>query len=143
MKKENNHIGRLVRNIYLKIMEEPHQRLTELGFDELNGSYSIIFQNIGNGARPSEIAAKAQTTKQNVKYLLEVMEQKGFVRRKNDDQDGRAWLFKLTDKGALYQKKGLQIIESIEKEWAKKMGVEKYNRMKHDLMILNEIISNE
>lgn len=135
---EQEHIGRLTRNIYFAVSEVSHNELTKLGYPELDSSYSIVFQNIGTGARATEIATKGKTTKQNVKYLLENLEEKGFVQRRQDPTDGRAWIFELTPKGFEYRKKGLEIIANLEKKWANQIGIERYERLKKDLQFLNE-----
>ena len=131
------HIGRLVRNIYNAVMDESHRELTALGFPELDGSYSIVFQYIGEGARATEIAQKGKTSKQNVKYLLEVLEEKGLVQRKQDPTDGRAWIFELTLQGVEYRKAGLKIIATLEQKWAMVIGKANYEQMINALNLLN------
>ena len=140
-KDKQEHIGRLVRNIYNAVLDESHRELTQDGYPELDGSYSVVFQYIGDGARATDIAAQGHTSKQNVKYLLEVMEKKGFVQRKQDSTDGRAWIFELTKSGAEYKSRGLEIISELEKKWAAAIGERTYERLKKDLVLLNEHIN--
>ncbi|MBN8663638.1 MAG: MarR family transcriptional regulator [Chitinophagales bacterium] len=141
-KKPNNinHIGRLVRNIYIAVTDESHKVLRQEGYSDLDGSYSIIFQHIGTGARATDIAVKARTSKQNVKYLLEVLEKKGLVRRKQDAKDGRAWIFELTGKGHDYRNAGLRVIAALEKKWAEAIGETRYFQLIKNLEVLNTYI---
>ena len=134
------HIGRLVRNIYNAVSDESHKVLSQKGYPDLDGSYSIVFQHIGDGARATDIAAKGRTSKQNVKYLLEVLEEKGLVRRKQDSTDGRAWIFELTRKGHDYRNDGLKVIAELEKKWADAIGEKKYVQLINNLEELNTYI---
>jgi DNA-binding MarR family transcriptional regulator len=131
------HIGRLVRNIYNAVLDESHRELSAQGFPELDGSYSVVFQYIGEGARATDIAQKGKTSKQNVKYLLAVLEEKGLVQRKADQTDGRAWIFELTPQGVEYRKAGLKIIATLEAKWAKVIGKANYEQMINALNLLN------
>jgi DNA-binding MarR family transcriptional regulator len=137
---DNEHIGRLVRNIYNAVSDESHKQLKMKDYPELDSSYSIVFQYIGEGARATEIANKGRTSKQNIKYLLEMMEKKGYVKRKEDPIDGRAWIFELTQLGKEYRNEGLQIIAMLEKRWAEELGENEYIQLKKHLAKLNQII---
>jgi|GEM_PF-4575860 len=139
-KDNNEHIGRLVRNIYIAVLDESHKVLSQEGYPDLDGSYSIVFQHISDGARATDIAAKGRTSKQNVKYLLEVLEEKGLVRRKQDATDGRAWIFELTSKGHDYRNAGLKVIAELEKKWADAIGEKKYVQLINNLEELNTYI---
>lgn len=143
IKDNYEHIGRLVRNIYNAVSDESHKVLSQKGHPELDGSYSIIFQHIGTGARATDIATKGRSSKQNVKYLLEALEKKGLVKRKQDATDGRAWIFELTSKGHDYRNAGLQIIADLEKRWSEAIGKTRYSHLIENLEILNNYIQEQ
>ncbi|SFF40546.1 MarR family winged helix-turn-helix transcriptional regulator [Thermoflexibacter ruber] len=140
---DSEHIGRLVRNIYHAVLDESDKQLKAKGYPELDSSYSVVFQYIGEGARATEIASKGRTSKQNIKYLLDMMEKKGYVKRKQDLTDGRAWIFELTQLGKEYRNEGLKIIAEIEKQWAKALGKNEYIQLKKYLTVLNQIIEQK
>ena len=137
---DSTHMGRLARYPYFAMMVEGERRMKALGLDELNPSYSIVFQFIGDGNRVTDMAISANTTKQNMKYLVDVLEKKGYVKRESDLTDGRAWIYKLSMKGKNYRKKGLAIIGEIEREWEAELGVRNYKLMKKLLQQLCSVI---
>ncbi|MBL7813878.1 MAG: winged helix DNA-binding protein [Saprospiraceae bacterium] len=134
------HIGRLARTPYLEMMNKVYERLHELGFTDMNSYYSVVFQFIGDGARMTDMAKKASMTKQNMKYLLEHLEKMGYVERFEDKTDGRAVLFRLTEKGVSYRDKAYEVIGEVELEWANKIGIENMIQLKKLLAQLNEEI---
>jgi DNA-binding MarR family transcriptional regulator len=71
------------------------------------------------------------------------LEEKGFVQRRQDPTDGRAWIFELTPKGIAYRKKGLEIIANLERKWAKTLGEYEYVQLKQYLAKLNKVITEE
>lgn len=137
------HIGRLARYPYFAMMAEGHQRLLDAGFEALDASYSIIFQFIGDGSRMTDLASKGQTTKQNIKYLVDQLEEKGYVKRRQDANDKRAHIYYLTDKGHKYRNAGLKINNDIEEEWAAELGKKNMVTLKKLLFHLAGIIERK
>jgi len=137
------HIGRLARLPYMEMMNKVYERLHHLGFKDMNSYYSIVFQLIGNGARMTDMATQSNMTKQNMKYLLEQLESKGYVKRFEDATDGRAVLFKLTKKGILFRDTAYHVIAEVELEWAKEIGKENMLQLKKLLTQLNEVIADK
>jgi len=142
-KEELPHIGRLARYPYFGMMAEGHKRLAAEGFDLLDPSYSIVFQFIGDGARITDIAKKANSSKQNVKYLMDNMEDKGLIKGEADPVDKRAWIYMLTAKGLQYRTRGLEINREIEKEWATALGKDNMARLKDLLYKLSQVIEGK
>jgi DNA-binding MarR family transcriptional regulator len=135
------HIGRLARTPYLEMMNKVYERLHELGFTDMNSYYSVVFQFIGDGARMTDMAKKASMTKQNMKYLLEHLENMGYVERFEDKTDRRAVLFRLTGKGISYRDKAYEVIADVELQWANEIGIENMIQLKKLLAQLNEAIN--
>jgi DNA-binding MarR family transcriptional regulator len=137
------HIGRLARLPYMEMMRMVYEKLHKKGYTDLNSFYSVVFQFIGEGARMTDMAKKTNMTKQNMKYLLEQLENMGYVERFEDTTDRRAVLFKLTKKGMSFRDTSYKIIAEVEMQWAIKMGKEKMIQLKKLLTQLNTIITNE
>ena len=135
------HIGRLARTPYIEMMNKVYERLHELGFTGMNSYYSVVFQFIGEGARMTDMAKKASMTKQNMKYLLEQLQNMGYVERFEDKTDRRAVLFRLTQKGISYRDKAYEVIGEVELQWANKIGIENMIQLKKLLVQLNDVIN--
>ena len=59
-----------------------------------------IFQNLGpDGARIGELAERAKLTNQSVGYLVDYLEQHGYVERRPDPTNRQATLVCLTERG--------------------------------------------
>src|SRR5450755_2302934 len=93
-------IGILLRTPFQQLVDEIHDNLAREGYPEVRPAQGIVFQFIGKtGARLTELAAKAQMTKQSMSYLVEYLEKEGHVERADDETDKRAKIFRLTKKG--------------------------------------------
>jgi DNA-binding MarR family transcriptional regulator len=82
------------------------------------------------GIRLSELAKRAQLTKQLVNYLVTAVEERGYVERVPDPSDGRAKIVRLTKRGQEAAQMGSDIIEGIEREWAASLGAEDMDELR-------------
>lgn len=137
------HVARLARLPYIEMMRTVYERLQEMGFADANPSYSIVYQLIGDGARLTDMAKRANLPKQNMKYLIEQLEKSGYLHRFEDETDRRAVLFRLTEKGISFRDTAYEVIAGVELEWANGMGQEKMIELKKLLMELNDVINRE
>jgi DNA-binding MarR family transcriptional regulator len=135
------HIGILVRLPYLEITKAGYEHANELEFKDIKTYHSAVFQSIGDGARMTDMARKTNMTKQNMKHLLEQLETAGYVARFADETDGRAVLFKLTEKGWAFKNTLFQFVVDIEHEWAELIGLENFIQLKKSLARINEHIA--
>ena len=70
-------------------MEYVQARLEQMGFDDVRPAHMAIFQNLGpDGARIGELAERAKLTNQSVGYLVDYLEQHGYVERRSDPATG-------------------------------------------------------
>jgi DNA-binding MarR family transcriptional regulator len=130
------HIGRLARFIYFEMMQQSQAKLDLQGYDDIKAAHNIVFQFIGEGKRMTEIAQLANTTKQNMKYLLEYLEERAYVSRRADETDKRAVIFFLTEKGRQYYQAAALSVQEIEQHWASLLGEEVMISLK---ILLNEL----
>jgi DNA-binding MarR family transcriptional regulator len=137
---ERRLIGALLRVPFQYIVAEINSRLVELGYDDLSPSHFVVFQHMrSEGIRASELAAKAQVTKQAMGYLVTYLEERGYVERKPDPSDGRARLVCLTERGWQVAGAAMVTVEIIEAEWEIYLGSE---RMQSLRSILRELIAH-
>lgn len=135
-------IGILLRTPFQQLVDEIHENLAREGYPEVRPAQGIVFQFIGKtGARLTELAAKAQMTKQSMSYLVEYLEKEGHVERADDETDKRAKIFRLTKKGWKVVAIAEKSIGNFEANCRKKMGIAKYNQLVRLLKELDDALS--
>jgi DNA-binding MarR family transcriptional regulator len=99
-------------------------KLAGVGLSDLRPGHGCVFGNIDpvNGSRLTELAERANMTKQSVGEVTSDLEQRGYVERVADPNDGRAKIIRLTAQGRHAHAIGLQLIEELEREWARRYG---------------------
>ena len=106
-------IGILLRGPYQAIVRRIADELAEAGFDDIRPAHTAVFQHIkADGSRLSELAQRAQLTKQSMGYLVDYLEERGYVERRPDPTDRRASLILLTERGWEQVRAALRIIWS-------------------------------
>jgi DNA-binding MarR family transcriptional regulator len=76
-------------------------------------------------------------TKQSMGYLVDYLEEHGYVERRADPSDRRASLIFLTDRGWAEVREALSIIAAIEAEWARRLGKRRMEQLRELLSELN------
>jgi DNA-binding MarR family transcriptional regulator len=135
---ERPNIGILLRGPFQEIVKRIAGGLAEAGFDDIRPAHTAVFQHIkAEGSRLSELAERAQMTKQSMGYLVDYLEQQGYVERRADPTDRRASLIFLTDRGWAEVREALSIIAGIEQEWARQLGKRRMEQLRELLIELN------
>jgi DNA-binding MarR family transcriptional regulator len=112
--------------------------LAEAGFDDIRPAHTAVFQHIkAEGSRLSELAERAQITKQSMGYLVDYLEAHGYVERRADPSDRRASLIFLTERGWAEVREALRIIAGIEQEWVQRLGQRRMEQLRELLTELN------
>ena len=75
-----------------------------------------------SGSRLTELAERAMMTKQTVGEVVSDLEQRGYVERVPDPEDGRAKIIRLTSKGSEAYIAGRRLIDELERDWAERFG---------------------
>ena len=113
----------LLREPFLAFISELLRRLHGAGYDDLRIAHLVVFQHIDpEGSRITELAAKAQMAKPSMAYLVEHLEEAGYLERGPDPTDGRARLVRLTARGWQEVEDALDIIAEMEAELASALG---------------------
>jgi len=129
-------IGYLLKTPFDILVEQIHIDIAQAGFPEVRIAHGPVFVYIGNGARLTELAERANMTKQSMSYLVEYLEEHGYVERTNDETDKRAKIFILTDKGRQVNAVADKSIKKFESDCKKKLGNEKFKLL---LSLLKEL----
>ena len=87
---EQLNLAQLLRMPFKALVTELHERLAERGYPDIRPTHTLIFALVGrDGMRLSELAERAQMTKQLVNYLVTSIEELGYVSRAERGQKER------------------------------------------------------
>jgi DNA-binding MarR family transcriptional regulator len=116
-------IGILFRDLGQEVVRRVTAGLADAGFDDIRPAHTAVFQHIeGDGSRLTDLAERAQITKQSMGYLVDYLEERGYLERRPDPNDRRVALICLTDRGWEQIRAALAIIASVENEWTRRLG---------------------
>ena len=106
--------------------EEFSDKLAAVGLGDLRPGHGCVFGNIDpeSGTRLTELAERANMTKQSVGEFASDLEQLGYLERVPDPNDGRAKIIRLTEQGRRAYWIGRQLIDELEREWGDRYGGE-------------------
>ncbi len=105
--------------------------LSEAGFEDIRPAHTAVFQHIeADGSRLTDLAERAQITKQSMGYLVDYLEQRGYLERRPDPTDRRVALICLTDRGWDQIRAALSIINAIERDWARRIGKRRMEQLR-------------
>ena len=131
--------GAYLRILWDELRSNLEHQLKEKGFDDVSPSHGWIFHNTKEeGSRITELAAIAKITKQSMSALAAQLEKTGYVKKKTDATDKRAWLLILTPKGKKVKEVGHEINYLFEKKWEQKLGKKDYSQLRQLLIKLCE-----
>jgi DNA-binding MarR family transcriptional regulator len=128
-------LGILLRALSQDVVQRVGVGLAEAGFGDVRPAHTAVFQHIdADGTRLTDLAESAQITKQSMGYLVDYLEERGYLERRPDPTDRRVALIALTDRGWEQVGEALKIIAGVEQEWARRLG-------KHRLQQLRELLT--
>lgn len=120
-------MGALLRIPFQQTVARVYQRLREAGYTDLRPAHFAVMQHLRpEGVRVTELAHRAQMTKQSMGALVDYAEERGYVERTPDPGDGRAWLIRLTPRGREVEQIARAAIGELEAEWAQYLGDERF-----------------
>jgi DNA-binding MarR family transcriptional regulator len=115
--------------------------LAASGFPDIAAAHGAVFALVGrSGARVTDMAARMGVSKQAVVLLVNQLEEAGYVRRVDDDLDGRAKLVQLTDRGRQAAATSRRAAQALDRRWATVLGAEQLRACKQALQdVLNSM----
>lgn len=141
---ERPNIGVLLRDLAQEVVRRVAAGLAEGGFGDVRPAHTAVFQHIdAEGTRLTDLAERAQITKQSMGYLVDYLEDRGYVERRPDANDRRVALICLTDRGWDEIKAALAIISQVEKEWARRLGKTRMRELRETLAELRRAAAQQ
>lgn len=118
---------RLLGVAFDEFAEELGTRVAAAGYPDIRPGHGCVFGNIDpeNGSRLTELAERANMTKQSVGEVTSDLEQRGYLERVSDPSDGRAKIIHLTERGHEAYAVGRRLIDELEGEWTERYGEER------------------
>src|SRR4051794_586006 len=140
MSRQRN-LGLLLREPYRLGTEELHRRIAERGHPHVRAPHGDVFAFLdADGTPVSELARRAQVTKQSMAELVAHLERHGYVERVPDPRDRRARLVRPTARGREVYAIAREIIAELEREWTEGLGETKMRRLRSLLEELNDTL---
>lgn len=138
-------IGALLRVPFLRVVESVYQELVAEGFDDLTRAHLTVFRHIDaeNGSRLTDLAEEAQMTKQSMGYLIDHLQERGYLERVPDSGDGRARLVRVTARGREVMAVAQRVVKGLEDEWAHLIGKRKMHQLRETLKELVAILESK
>jgi DNA-binding MarR family transcriptional regulator len=124
---------------YRAMDERVRLAMREAGYD-VTVAQSRLAQRIAEeGTRLTELADRAQVTKQTASLLVAALEREGLVERVPDPADGRARLIRLSARGQEAAERAKEVVLGVEREWTEHLGPELSDRLREGLVRLREV----
>jgi DNA-binding MarR family transcriptional regulator len=130
----------LLHGPFQTLVDELHEGLAEAGYPDIRPAHGNVFGHIRKeGSRLTELAERAQLTKQTMGYLVDYLEERGYVERGPDPLDKRAKIVSLTGEGRRVVRTASKIIDRIEARWAELLGEGCMEQLRELLSQLNAL----
>src|SRR6478736_6103263 len=131
---ERPNIGILLRDLLQDVVQRVSAGLSDAGFADIRPAHTAVFQHIdADGSRLTDLAERAQITKQSMGYLVDYLEERGYLQRRPDPTDRRVALICLTDRGWDQIRAALSIISAIEDDWTRRIGERRMRELRDSL----------
>lgn len=134
---ERQNTSQLLRMPYDAYIGRVFEQLAQAGYTDVHPAHAIVFQHVPvEGVRVTELARRAQLTKQYLGRLVADLEALGYLERAPDTTDGRAKLIRLSARGREITRVAEGIIANIEAAWADQIGLQGLNELRDRLIDL-------
>jgi DNA-binding MarR family transcriptional regulator len=133
-------VGLLMQIAFRAMEQRVLAALTESGFGDITVAQARIVAQIDSaGTRLTELAERAQITKQTASFLVDQVERAGYAQRVPDPGDRRARLVRLTDRGRRAADYANSVADRVQQEWADHLGTTGMRGLRRTLTRLREI----
>jgi len=135
----SSNLGLLLREPFRLGNEELHRRIAERGHPAVRAPHGNVFGFLDDAGTPvSELARRAQMTKQSMAELVAHLERHGYVERIPDPSDRRAKLVRSTARGREVYAIAREAVADIERDWTALLGAGKMRSLRALLEEFND-----
>lgn len=112
--------------------------LQRRGFPEMRAGHSVLLANLTtHGNSVTELAERAQISKQSMSRLAVELEGLGLITRRRSKKDARALLLCFTTKGVRLVRATVQIVTELERDLEMRVGTGKFSAFQSVLMAMD------
>ena len=123
IRKRQENIGRLFKHAARDFSERAMAKLRERGYDDLTFFHTALISNLDvEGTRISTLAERAEISKQAMGQIAGQLDDKGFITRVPDPNDGRASLIQFTEKGWEFLQVAYEVKQAIDADYIALLG---------------------
>jgi DNA-binding MarR family transcriptional regulator len=139
---ETPNLGVLLREPFLIGSDLLHEHFAANGHPHVRAPHGNAMQFLDDeGTRVSDLARRAQITKQSMAELVAHLERYGYVERVPDPSDRRAKLVRTTAKGQELHAIARAFVAELEGRWGARLGEAKMKQLKELLVELNRTLA--
>jgi DNA-binding MarR family transcriptional regulator len=121
----------LFRDAHSTVDAEVAAAVARAGYGEIHPGHYKVLRNLGeDGARPSELAAHANVTRQAITKDVDELERLGLVRRDPDPLDGRGVIVRYTERGLAGLAVARRRMLELEDEYAARVGAKRWSNVR-------------
>jgi DNA-binding MarR family transcriptional regulator len=136
-------LGVLLRQPLRALLTELHEGMAVAGYPDLRPAHSAVFMNLDSaGTRITDLAERAQMTKQSMGALVKYLESRGYVSTASHPHDGRAKVVRLTAKGRATEEPARRNIRRVQEKWSRRLGRGEMEEFMRLLRKLNDTIAS-
>lgn len=119
------------------LIDELHVELARRGHPGVRPVHGFALQAVGrDGASVSELGRRLGVSKQAAAKTAAGLEALGYLARKSDPDDGRAYRLRLTGHGEDCLRASAEIFERLRARWVAELGEERIAALEDDLEAL-------
>jgi DNA-binding MarR family transcriptional regulator len=134
----------LLREPFRAMSEQLVARLAQRGHGEVRYAHGNVFQYLDDtGTHVSELAQRAQMTKQSMAQLVQHLEQHGYVERVPDPADRRAKLVRTTERGREVFAIVREFVAETDANLSERLGEAKLTQLRALLAELGEALIDQ
>jgi len=112
-------MNRALQTISGRVLAELHTA----GFADIRPAHLTVLRNLWpEGHRISALADRVGITKASIVYLVDQLQQQGYVERVSDPSDGRATLVRLSERGWSVHQVARAAVQGVQEEWTQVVG---------------------
>jgi DNA-binding MarR family transcriptional regulator len=134
-------IGSLIASVAAELERRVLDGYRAAGFTDIRAAHAHIFRLLPpEGCRVTELAERAYSSKQATGYLVEYLEERGYLERVPDPSDGRAQIVRRTARGWAVNRTAWHLVRQTQEAWARQLGEERMAAMIESLRELVHLI---
>ena len=140
--RETPNLGVLLREPFRIGSELLHEHFAANGHPDVRAPHGNVMQFLDDeGTRVSDLARRAQITKQSMAELVAHLERHGYVERAPDPNDRRAKLVRTTARGRELHAIARAFVADLEESWGRRLGKRRMGQLKELLADLNRVVA--